>query len=168
MGFAEKSQCHAKLTGFHLSRCNCCPTPNASFHGGRATHPTIFRSIASHMESTVAIHSFHRTDYWLYTACIRECDFNQESHNNWRWITPCQRYKGGSQWNYESGFPRSIVWRICYILCLLLCFIEVSPMILKSHLTKHAPDGWDCARFWELFLNFGRFPFPSFTLPSRR
>jgi hypothetical protein len=32
----------------------------------------------------------------------------------------------------------------------------------------NAPDGWNWARFLELFLNFGGFPFPSVSLPSRR
>jgi hypothetical protein len=38
----------------------------------------------------------------------------------------------------------------------------------QTRLTKRAPDGWDWARFLELFLSFGSFPFPSFVLPSRR
>ena len=37
-----------------------------------------------------------------------------------------------------------------------------------SQLTKHAPDGWDCARFWRLVLSLRRFPFPSLFLPGRR
>jgi hypothetical protein len=44
--------------------------------------------------------------------------------------------------------------------------------LLKSKIsncpTKRAPDGWDCARFLEVVLSFGRFPFPSLVLPSRR
>jgi hypothetical protein len=31
-----------------------------------------------------------------------------------------------------------------------------------------APDGWDSARFLELVLNFGSFPFRELFLPSRR
>ena len=34
--------------------------------------------------------------------------------------------------------------------------------------TQRAPDGWDSARFLELFLSLGSFPFPSLSLPSRR
>jgi hypothetical protein len=30
------------------------------------------------------------------------------------------------------------------------------------------PDGWDSARFLEIVLSFGRFPFPSLIFPSRR
>jgi hypothetical protein len=30
------------------------------------------------------------------------------------------------------------------------------------------PDGWDSARFLDIFLNFGSFPFSSLVLPSRR
>jgi hypothetical protein len=30
----------------------------------------------------------------------------------------------------------------------------------------NAPDGWDSARFLELFLNFGSFPFSGFFSPS--
>jgi hypothetical protein len=36
---------------------------------------------------------------------------------------------------------------------------------VKSRPTQRAPDGWDSARFLELVLNFGRFPFPSFSSP---
>jgi hypothetical protein len=31
-----------------------------------------------------------------------------------------------------------------------------------------AAGGWDLARFMELFLNFGSFPFHSLFLPNRR
>ena len=31
---------------------------------------------------------------------------------------------------------------------------------------EDAPDGWDCARFRELVLNFGSFPVPSFFSPA--
>jgi hypothetical protein len=39
---------------------------------------------------------------------------------------------------------------------------------LKRHPTQRAPDGWDSARFLELVLNFGSFPFLSLFLSSRR
>ena len=38
----------------------------------------------------------------------------------------------------------------------------------KGQLTQRAPDGWDSARFLEMVLSFGRFPFSSLFLPSRR
>ena len=41
-------------------------------------------------------------------------------------------------------------------------------MIVSKHLTQRAPDGWDSARYWEIFLSFGSFPFPNLFLPSRR
>jgi hypothetical protein len=36
----------------------------------------------------------------------------------------------------------------------------------KSQLTQRAPDGWDSARFLELFLSFGGFPLPNFFSPA--
>jgi hypothetical protein len=49
----------------------------------------------------------------------------------------------------------------------------VSPRILRHApsgyilVTMRAPDGWDSARFLELFLNFGSFPFSSLVLPTK-
>jgi hypothetical protein len=40
--------------------------------------------------------------------------------------------------------------------------------VLHEHQDNNAPDDWDCARFWEIILNFSSFPYPSFILPSRR
>jgi hypothetical protein len=37
----------------------------------------------------------------------------------------------------------------------------------QTHPGRKEPDGWDCARFWELFLNLSSFPFSSLGLLSR-
>jgi hypothetical protein len=44
--------------------------------------------------------------------------------------------------------------------------VQISGMQRRP--TKRAPDGWDSVRFFELFLNFGSFPFRELFLPSRR
>jgi hypothetical protein len=38
----------------------------------------------------------------------------------------------------------------------------------NSRPSKRAPDGWDSARFLEMVLSYGKFPFRELALPSRR
>jgi hypothetical protein len=42
------------------------------------------------------------------------------------------------------------------------------PAPQQRMLGRSWPDGWDSARFWELVLSFGRFPFRELFFSSRR